>query len=150
MRNTRLLYDSSALLNTVRLYGPRALDIIRSSYTLTITPYEIGNALWKEALLVKRISLEESISVLSHIARLLSMVNVVEPRDKESILRLAHDIGFTYYEASYVVASHEIGGVLVSDDRKLLRKILSERDRIVKQLGREVIVISSKEAAERV
>lgn len=150
MRNTRFLYDSSALLNTVRLYGPRAIDIIRGSYTLTLTPYEIGNALWKEALLVKRISLEESISVLSHIARLLSMVNVVEPRDKESILRLAYDIGFTYYDASYVVASHEIGGVLVSDDRNLLRKILSERDRIVKQLGREVIAISSKEAAERV
>ncbi len=95
MRKNRLLYDSSALLNIVKLYGPKALDIIRDSYKLTLALYEIGDALWKEALLIKRISLEEAVSVLSYIARLLSRINMIEPRDKESILRLAYTIELT-------------------------------------------------------
>jgi len=49
------LLDASALLNIVRSLGRDSLDYIRGCYELTLTPYEIGNAVWKEATLLKRV-----------------------------------------------------------------------------------------------
>ena len=51
-----LVYDSSALLNIVRLAGDRAIRYLKGNYILTLTPYEIGNALWKESILLNILS----------------------------------------------------------------------------------------------
>jgi predicted nucleic acid-binding protein len=69
--------DSSALLNIVRTLGSRALPRIKGSYTLTLTLYEIGNALWKEASLLKRVALRESTYILSTVVQLLKFIHVV-------------------------------------------------------------------------
>ncbi|MEL9940845.1 MAG: hypothetical protein QW348_08495 [Ignisphaera sp.] len=50
----KLLFNASALLNILRIPGEK-----------TLTPYEIGNTLWKEATLLNRISLEETTQLLN-------------------------------------------------------------------------------------
>lgn len=71
------MLDSSALLNIVRTLGSRALQRIKGSYTLTLTPYEIGNALWKEATLLKRVALRESTYIFNTVMQLLKFIHVV-------------------------------------------------------------------------
>lgn len=39
------VFDASALLNLIRFTGSNALDYLKGNYTLTLTPYEVGNAL---------------------------------------------------------------------------------------------------------
>ncbi|OYT49101.1 MAG: hypothetical protein B6U85_00055 [Desulfurococcales archaeon ex4484_42] len=56
----KVLLDASALLNIVRALGSEALDYIEGCYELALTPYEVGNAIWKEATLVKRITIDEA------------------------------------------------------------------------------------------
>jgi len=59
-----LLFDSSALLNVIRLYKRDAFDILRGNLTLSLAKYEIENTLWKEAILIKRIDIRESLEAL--------------------------------------------------------------------------------------
>lgn len=47
-------YDISALLNTVRIHEEKAISCITGSYILSLTPYEIGNALWKESAFAEK------------------------------------------------------------------------------------------------
>ena len=59
------LFDASALLNTVRTVGRNALDVVGGNYVLTSTPYEIGNALWRESKLLNIISLDEAAALFT-------------------------------------------------------------------------------------
>ena len=102
----RYVLDSSALLNIVRTLGSRALQRIKGSYTLTLTPYEIGNALWKEATLLKRVTLGESTYILSTVMQLLKFIHVVEPGNVELTLNIAYKLRITYYDASYIVVAY--------------------------------------------
>jgi len=82
----------------VRTLGSRALPCVKGSYTLT--PYEIGNALWKEATLLKRVALGESTYILNTVMQLLKFIHVVEPRNVELTLNIAYKLRITYYDAS--------------------------------------------------
>ncbi|MEM0267571.1 MAG: hypothetical protein QXQ60_07925 [Thermofilum sp.] len=60
----KLLYDTSALMNVIRLRKQDAYGLLKDSLILCLTKYEIGNALWKEAALQRRISVEEALEVM--------------------------------------------------------------------------------------
>jgi len=77
----RYVFDSSALLNIVRALGEDSLKYIRGSYISTLTLYEVGNALWKEATLLNRLSIEEALSLLEAIKNMYRVLRIVEPRD---------------------------------------------------------------------
>ena len=139
------LYDTSALLNTVRMHGEKTLSYIRGNYILSLTPYEIGNALWKETTLLRSISLEEAEQLLGLIELLLRYLNIVDPRNKQLVLEVAHELGVTYYDASHIVAAYELEAVLVTDDKMLRSKIEERRDLIRKILPREITVYTSEE-----
>jgi predicted nucleic acid-binding protein len=119
----RYVLDSSALLNIVRTLGSRALPRIKGSYTLTLTLYEIGNALWKEATLLKRITFSESTYILNTVTQLPKFLHVVEPRNVELTLNIAYKLRITYYDASYIVVAYELNADLVTDDYKLRRRV---------------------------
>ena len=139
----KLLFDASALLNIVRMLGEKSLPYIKGSYALSLTPYEIGNALWKEATLLNRISLKEATQLLSAIDYLLKYLNIVEPRDKGLALEVAHNLDITYYDASYIIAACELGAELVTDDNKLRKRVEEGRETLRKILGREVALRTS-------
>jgi hypothetical protein len=46
------VFDSSELLNIVRVLGEDALRYLKDSYISTLTLHEAGNALWRETTLL--------------------------------------------------------------------------------------------------
>lgn len=138
-----LLFDSSAILNTIRNMGGNAISILKSNYILTLTIYEIGNAIWKEAKLQKRIELNEALILLNNISRILSKMRMIVIDNPAKVLRVAYLMRITYYDASYITAIAENNLILVTDDRKLLNKI-GEREEILKKIFKtEIRVITS-------
>lgn len=139
----KLLFDASALLNLARRLGRDSLKYLRGNYILTLTPYEVANALWKEAALLRRISLGEAETILTSISAAYKLMEVVEPLDRVLVLRLAYALGLTYYDSSYVVASHERGARLVTDDKKLRIRLRSQRSKVRELLGKEPSLMQS-------
>ena len=144
------LYDSSAILNTVRTHGRHAYGLLKGGLTLSLARYEIGNALWKEALLHKRISLQEALEAVVLLGKVLEVMRVVEPSDAGTVLTLAYELQTTFYDASYIVAAAENGAKLVTDDEGLARKVKSDDATIAKMLGKRVEVLSSSEITRKV
>jgi predicted nucleic acid-binding protein len=141
----RLLFDSSALLNIIRVRKQDAYGLLKGNLTLSLAKYEIGNALWKEALLLGRISLEEALEALSLLDRVLEIMEMVYPKRSDLTFRLAFDLQVTYYDASYVVASVENDAKLITSDVKLARRIGEKMDTVNKVLGREPEILLSDE-----
>ena len=141
----RRIFDASALVNIIRFLGSEALPYLKGNYILTLTPYEVGNALWKEATLLNRLSIDEALLLMTLIERACRVLNIVSPRNASLVLRLAYELRLTYYDSSYITASYELDAELVTDDEKLRKRVRECRDILLKVLGREVIVCSTRE-----
>ncbi len=141
----KLLFDASALLNLIRLLGPEALSYLRGGYILTLTPYEAGNALWREATLMRRITVNDALLLLDLLESAYKVLNAVSPRSPSPTLKLAHRLRVTYYDASYIAAAYELDVGLVTDDEKLRRKVNRSRAAILEVLGREVRLLSTSD-----
>lgn len=66
---------------------------------------------------------EEAFQLLGLIEFLLRYLNIIEPRNKQLVMKIAHELGVTHYDASYIVAANELEAALVTDDKKLRNKI---------------------------
>ena len=143
-----LLYDSSALLNLIRSAGGDAIEYLRGNYILTLTPYEIGNALWKETKLLNRLSVHEALVLIQHIANVYKIMNITAPVDISLVFKLANEIKVTYYDSSYIVSSYELGADLVTDDNKLRRRIDEEVQTVKRILGKKIKIYSTKELSK--
>ncbi|QOJ79070.1 type II toxin-antitoxin system VapC family toxin [Infirmifilum lucidum] len=111
------LLDSSALYPLVLALGEGVLDVAGRVSILTLTPYEVGNAVWKEyrAGGIKR--LEPVVELFSSI---LGEFRRVDPLEYwSSILSLAVRENLSFYDASYLYVSRVLGLVLVSEDSDL-------------------------------
>lgn len=144
-----LVFDTSALLNMIRSLGPSAADYLRGCHILTLTPYEVGNVLWKEAALLNRISFDEALSLLNYIESTYRLLKITAPRNSSLVLKLAHELNVTYYDSSYIAVSHELDAGLVTDDEKLKRKIREKEEAITRILGKKVKLYSTKELIEK-
>ncbi|ABM81322.1 type II toxin-antitoxin system VapC family toxin [Hyperthermus butylicus] len=60
-------------------------------------------------------------------------------------LRVAYELGITFYDASYVVAAGMLDAVLVTDDGELRKRVRSMEKTVVELLGRRIETISSRE-----
>lgn len=138
-----LLFDASALLNIIRLYGDGAYKMLKGNLTLSLTKYEIGNVLWKETILLKRVSVEEALEAISLLSKILKIMVIVDPSNNSITFKLAHDLQITYYDASYILAATERNAKLITDDTKLTRKIQENISTIIKILGEKLEILSS-------
>ncbi|MEM2848984.1 MAG: type II toxin-antitoxin system VapC family toxin [Candidatus Bathyarchaeia archaeon] len=120
--NGQLIFDASSILILLKLLGEEALDALRSGSTISLAYYEVGNGIWRECLLLKRIGLKEALKVLKTVFGILQKMNVVSLEGEEvgePILDLAVKLGITYYDASYLTEALRTGKTLVTDDEKL-------------------------------
>ncbi len=138
------LFDASALLNIIREHGSKTLDITEGGYLLTLTPYEIGNAIWKEAVLHNRIKVDEAKELLKQISIIYKYMKIIDPRDQEKTLHIAADLRITYYDASYITAASELNTILVTDDIKLIKTIEKKETKLNKIIGKTLNAITSK------
>jgi predicted nucleic acid-binding protein len=140
-----IIFDASALLNIIRSLGSDSFNYLKGNYILTLTPYEIGNALWRESTLLKRISNEEAFKILNLISSSYKILNMVSPKDMLLVLKLAQALRVTYYDSSYLVASKELNADLVTDDENLSKRVLEKEELVISMLGRKVRIFSTKE-----
>ena len=141
----KYLFDVSALLNLVRRLGEESLKILEENYILTLTIYEVGNALWRETRLLRRLTIDEAEEVMRAIITLIKFMQVIGPQDPIEVLRISNEIEITFYDAAYVVTALRRGLILVTDDRRLAARIERHRDMILKEYGEELHVIRSTE-----
>ena len=141
----KYLFDASALLNLVRRLGEESLKILEENYILTLTIYDVGNALWMEARLSRRLTMDEAEAMMRAIITPIEFMQVIELQDPIEVLRISNEIEITFYDAAYVVAALRRGLILVTDDRRLVARMERYRDTILKEYREELHMIRSTE-----
>jgi len=139
----RLLYDASAILNIIRSLGEDAIKYIKGNFILSLTPYEIGNALWKEALLLRRISVDDALSLLKDIRKIYDLLDMIMPKNQFITLKVALLMKITYYDSAYIIAAVENNLTLVTDDMELINKMKSNEDELYKLLQRKIEILTT-------
>lgn len=116
----KYLLDASALFLLVQRGDIISQGrIIKNIHILHLTIYEIGNVLWKEAYIFKRIKdLDRAAELIQEILR---QINILADPPIAEVLRLSVSRGLTFYDASYVYAAESMGFVLVTEDRQMLK-----------------------------
>lgn len=123
MSKPQLLFDSNAIYKLIRETPEEALDKLMEGTTIYLAYYELGNALWRECLLLKRITIEEAEKSLSLMYAILARMKVSSLNDEKGneILNTAHKFNLTFYDSSYLVEAKKNNKTLVTDDNKLPR-----------------------------
>ena len=60
MTKSQLLFDSNIIYELIREQPQEAVEKLVKGATIYLAYYELGNALWRECLLLERISIEEA------------------------------------------------------------------------------------------
>jgi len=116
------VFDASSILTLTRELGENVLDLVEKNFTSPLAYYEIGNGLWKECNLLKRLNLDEAVKALKFTFSLLHLMNVIDTEDISlgaKTLSNASKLDITYYDAAYLSIARELGKPLITDDEKL-------------------------------
>ena len=119
-----LLFDASSIFTLVRELRGDAPNKLLEGSTISLAYYELGNALWRECFLLKRISREEAEKLLRAMYAILQAMDVIslENDDEGSVvLEKACEHNITFYDSAYVAEAHKSKKVLVTDDKKLAK-----------------------------
>ena len=123
MIKQRLLFDANAIYRLIRECPEKAMDTLMESTTISLAYYELGNALWREAHLLKRISIEEAEKSLSLMYAILMRMHAeeVDCDQGTQILQTAHKCNLTFYDSAYLAEAKKNSKILVTDDTKLAK-----------------------------
>ena len=123
MTEPRFLFDANAIYRLIRECPEKALDMLMEGATISLAYYELGNALWREAHLLKRISIEEAEKSLSLMYAILVRMQVekVDGEQGIEILQTAHKCNLTFYASAYLVEAKKTNKILVTDDNILAK-----------------------------
>ena len=123
MTKPTLLYDSNVIYKLIKETPDTALDKLAEGSTIYLAYYELGNALWRESLLLKRISIAEAQESLALIYSMLEHLEVatLSGETGSEILETAHKFNLTFYDSAYLVEAKKSSRVLVTDDAKLAK-----------------------------
>ncbi len=84
----------------------------------SLTEYEVGNTLWKEAK-VNKIDYRSAAQTFSDA---LSELKKISINGIDDILKIALERNLTFYDASYAYIAEKEGLLLVTEDMELLKK----------------------------
>ena len=123
MTEQRLLFDANIIYWLIRECPEKAMDMLMEGTTISLAYYELGNALWREAHLLKRISIEEAEKSLSLMYAMLMRMQIVEVDGEQGIeiLQTAHKCNLTFYDSAYLLEAKKASKILVTDDKKLAK-----------------------------
>lgn len=119
---TKALADASTLLLLAKHADATKLaDIASHLSTLDLASYEAGNAIWKQAKLLKLLSEREARAAHDALATLISRTSIVrvDELDHREAMSVALEKGIAYYDACYVMAARLLGLPLATEDRRL-------------------------------
>jgi predicted nucleic acid-binding protein len=136
MTKAQLLFDSNIIYKLIREQPQDAVEKLIQGTTIYLAYYELGNALWRECLLLKRISIEEAEKSLDLMYSILESMQVTSLNNEtgKEVLQIAYEFNLTFYDAAYIVEAKKSGKTLATDDVKLAKvaeksgiKILSSK-----------------------
>lgn len=117
------VFDASSILTLIGKLGEKIVDVMKGNLTVSLAYYEVGNALWKECKLAKRLTIDEAAEVLDFTFSLLDLMEIVHTKDGDlgvQTLSNAIKLNITYYDAAYLTATQKLDKVLITDDEKLI------------------------------
>ena len=119
----QLLFDANAIYRLVREIPDDALAILSEGSTIYLAYYELGNALWRESFLLKRISKEEAEMSLRFMYDVLKKMHIasLDSTTGSSVLDSACKFNLTFYDSAYLAEAKRSDKTLVTDDMKLVR-----------------------------
>lgn len=123
MTKPLLLFDSNAIYRLIRELPENATNKLIEGSTISLAYYELGNALWRESFLLKRINIEEARKSLSLMYAILERMQVasLDSIMGDKVLKTAHKFNLTFYDSAYLTEAKESGKILVTDDNKLTK-----------------------------
>lgn len=122
MTKPSLLFDASSILTLVRELRADATDKLLEGTTISLAYYEVGNALWRECFLLKRINKQEAEKLLSAMYAIIGEMEVTILKSEDegnAILDVACKFNITFYDSSYLTQARKSKSTLVTDDKKL-------------------------------
>jgi predicted nucleic acid-binding protein len=123
MTKSQLLFDSNVIYKLIRELPQDAVEKLVKGTTIYLAYYELGNALWRECLLLKRISIGEAEKSVDLMYSILERMQVAS-LDKETgseILDTAYKLNLTFYDTAYLIEAKKGDKTLVTDDIKLAK-----------------------------
>src|SRR5208337_791452 len=123
MTKSQLLFDSNAIYRLIRELPQDAVEKLVEGTTIYLAYYELGNALWRECLLLKRINIEEARKTLDLMYSILERMQVasLDNETGNEVLDTAYKYNLTFYDSAYLVAAKKSQKILVTDDNKLAK-----------------------------
>jgi predicted nucleic acid-binding protein len=123
MTKPELLFDASAIYRLIRELPDDASDKLIEGSTIYLAYYELGNALWREAFLLKRISKEEAERSLGFMYAILDRMHIVSLDNNagSAVLDTAYKFNLTFYDSAYLTEAKKSNKILVTDDKKLAK-----------------------------
>ena len=89
-------------------------------WTINLTFYELGNAVWKQVYAYKTNDENETNKLLDALTEVFMRLRKPEKENSLEILKIALKEGLTYYDAAYIQAAIENKLAQVTDDKQLL------------------------------
>jgi predicted nucleic acid-binding protein len=99
--------------------------ILKESYILDLTGYEIGSILTKgNDGHIKGLDREITMDLTKEIEKVVAMIRAIklEPLDIAEIMKLSLSTGLTFYDASYIFYCKSNQIVLLTDDKEMYRE----------------------------
>lgn len=114
------LFDSSTIFKAIK---ENAVEVLAGNPTLDLARYELGNILWKEYTLHKRINREELKKLVKLIKNVLDLMETLTITcEEEEILNISDRLKITFYDASYVYHAKTKRIPLATEDAGLTDK----------------------------
>lgn len=113
-----MVCDASAIYKTIK---SNRLELLVGQSTSSIAVYELGNVIWKHAILVKTFDQKEANDLLNICERVLEEMRVVHS-DLNDIYRMAEKYRTSFYDAAYLCLAADMNVPLVTLDQKLAQK----------------------------
>ena len=122
--NRTLLFDANAIYRLIRELPDSTRHEILEASTISLAYYELGNAVWRECSLLKRISQSEAETLMRSLHEALQAMGVTTPEtDTQSVgvLETAIVHNLTFYDAAYLAEAKRRRKTLVTDDKQLAK-----------------------------
>jgi predicted nucleic acid-binding protein len=115
------LFDASAIFVALQ---PESIRKTAKNYTTELARYELGNIIWKEYSLFRRINggrRDELIDLTSDVLRNMQVLKI-NGRER-NVLALASSLKLSFYDAAYVYCAKAMNLRFVTEDKRLEGKI---------------------------
>ncbi len=121
----RYLLDASAFILLIKKARTQnTIECLQNSAVLDLTYYEVGNAIWKDNILTRFITPEESKELEKLAQTILTSTEMItnETESFQRILEIAKNEKLTFYDSSYIYFAKQKSLHLITEDKQLKAK----------------------------